>query len=120
MNPNQAERVFELIAGEMEGVKETPFPPKLIEITKEQMVSNFIIGTESTLNRMTSAGASLLLRGSVEETEEIIAKIEAVTAEDVLEAAKAEDKCVFVLVKTSNPAPGSFRTSPPATGRCIR
>ena len=89
MNPNQAERVFELIAGEMEGVKETPFPPKLIEITKEQMVSNFIIGTESTLNRMTSAGASLLLRGSVEETEEIIAKIEAVTAEDVLEAAKA-------------------------------
>ncbi len=73
----------------MEGVKETPFPPKLIEITKEQMVSNFIIGTESTLNRMTSAGASLLLRGSAEETEEIIAKIEAVTAEDVLEAAKA-------------------------------
>ena len=89
MNPNQAERVFELIAEEIAGVKETPFPPKLIEVTKEQMVSNFIIGTESTLNRMTSAGASLLLRGSVEEAEEIIAKIEAVTAEDVLEAAKA-------------------------------
>lgn len=89
MNPSQAERVFELIAEEIAEVKETAFPPKLIEVTKEQMVSNFIIGTESTLNRMTSAGASLLLRGSVEETEEVIAKIEAVTAEDVLEAAKA-------------------------------
>lgn len=89
MNPVQAERVFELVAEEIASVKETPFPPKLIEVTKEQMVSNFIIGTESTLNRMTSAGASLLLRGCVEETEEIIAKIEAVTPEDVLEAARA-------------------------------
>lgn len=89
MNPNQAERVFGLIAGEIAEVKKTPFSPKLIEVTKEQMVSNFIIGTESTLNRMTSAGASLLLRGSVEETEEIIAKIEAVMPEDVLEAARA-------------------------------
>ena len=27
-----------------------------------------------------------------------------------LEAAKGEDKCAFVLVKTSNPAPGNCRT----------
>lgn len=89
MNPNQAERVFALIAEEIAEVKKTAFSPKLIEVTKEQMISNFIIGTESTLNRMTSAGASLLLRGRTEETEEVIAKIEAVTAEDVLEAARA-------------------------------
>ena len=54
-----------------------------------QMISNFIIGTESTLNRMTAAGASLLLRGEVQETEEVIAKIEAVTAADVLATARA-------------------------------
>ena len=65
------------------------FPKQLIAVTKEQMISNFIIGTESTLNRMTSAGASLLLRGEVQETEEVIAKIEAVTAADVLAAARA-------------------------------
>ena len=45
--------------------------------------------SESTLNRMTSAGASLLLRGEVQETEEVIAKIEAVTAADVLATARA-------------------------------
>ncbi len=88
MNPNQAERVFALIGEEIHAVREKAFPEKLIEVTKEQMISNFIIGTESTLNRMTSAGASLLLRGSVQETEEVIQKIEAVTAEDVLEAAR--------------------------------
>ena len=88
MNPGQAEKVYELIAEEIREVKKEAFPEKLIEVTKEQMISNFIIGTESTLNRMNSAGASLMLRGSVQETEEVIAKIEAVTAEDVLEAAR--------------------------------
>ena len=89
MNPNQTERVFELIAEELKEVTAEAFPEQLIVVTKEQMISNFIIGTESTLNRMTSAGASLLLRGEVQETEEVIAKIEAVTAADVLAAARA-------------------------------
>ena len=88
MNPTQAEKVFELIAEEIREVKAEAFPEKLIEVTKEQMISNFIIGTESTLNRMNSAGASLMLRGRVQEPEEVIAKIEAVTPEDVLEAAR--------------------------------
>ncbi|MBQ7758359.1 M16 family metallopeptidase [Anaerotignum sp.] len=88
MNPNQAEKVFELIAEEIKAVKAEAFSEQLIEVTKEQMISNFIIGTESTLNRMTSAGASLLLRGRVQETEEVIEKIEAVTAEDVLQIAR--------------------------------
>ena len=89
MNPNQTERVFELIAEELKEVTAEAFPEQLIAVTKEQMISNFIIGTESTLNRMTSAGASLLLRGEVQETEEVIAKIEAVTAADVIATARA-------------------------------
>ncbi|MDO4531560.1 MAG: pitrilysin family protein [Bacillota bacterium] len=88
MNPNQAEKVLELIAEEIRRVKTEAFPEQLIAVTKEQMISNFIIGTESTLNRMNSAGASLMLRGRVQETEEVIEKIEAVTPEDVLEAAR--------------------------------
>lgn len=88
MNPNQAERVFDLIGREIRTVKAEGFSEKLIAVTKEQMISNFIIGTESTLNRMTAAGASLLLRGEVEETEAVLQKIEAVTAADVQEAAR--------------------------------
>ncbi|MGN1231242.1 MAG: M16 family metallopeptidase, partial [Anaerotignum sp.] len=105
MNPNQAEKVFELIAEEIKEVKAEAFPEKLIEVTKEQMISNFIIGTESTLNRMTSAGASLLLRGEVQETEEVIQKIEAVTAEDVLVVARK----VFDFEKLSYSAVGNLK-----------
>lgn len=105
MNPNQAEKVFQLIAEEIKEVKAEAFPEKLIEVTKEQMISNFIIGTESTLNRMTSAGASLLLRGKVQETEEVIQKIEAVTAEDVLAVARS----VFDFEKLSYSAVGNLK-----------
>lgn len=105
MNPNQAEKVFELIGEEIKKVKAEAFPEKLIEVTKEQMISNFIIGTESTLNRMTSAGASLLLRGEVQETEEVIRKIEAVTAEDVLAVARS----VFDFEKLSYSAVGNLK-----------
>ena len=105
MNPNQAEKVFGLIAEEIKEVKAEAFPEKLIEVTKEQMISNFIIGTESTLNRMTSAGASLLLRGKVQETEEVIQKIEAVTAEDVLAVARS----VFDFDKLSYSAVGNLK-----------
>ncbi len=104
MNPNQAEMVFTLIAEEIKAVKAEAFPENLIEVTKEQMISNFIIGTESTLNRMTSAGASLLLRGKVQETEEVIEKIEAVTAEDVLQAARM----IFDFEKMSYSAVGNL------------
>ncbi len=77
-----------MIAEELRDVTAEAFPEELIAVTKEQMISNFIIGTESTLNRMTSAGASLLLRGEVQETEDVIAQIEAVTAADVLAVAR--------------------------------
>ena len=104
MNPNQVEKVFSLIAEEISAVKAEAFPEKLIAVTKEQMISNFIIGTESTLNRMTSAGASLLLKGKVDATEEVIAKIEAVTPEAVLEAARK----VLDLSKMSYSAIGNI------------
>ncbi len=87
MNPNQMERVFAIIRAEIEDMKANLLSEKWIAVTKEQMISNFIIGTESTLNRMNSAGAALLLRGEVEETEAILEKLGAVTGEDILRVA---------------------------------
>ncbi|MDD4844169.1 MAG: pitrilysin family protein [Anaerotignum sp.] len=85
MNPNQLEKVYDLIHQEIMDVKKKQLPLKLIDVTKEQLISNFIIGTESTLNRMTSAGAALLLRGEIQDTEEVIGKLSKVTAEDILQ-----------------------------------
>ena len=83
MNPNQTEKVIELIFDEIKILKENKLSQKLIDVTKEQMISNFIIGQESTVNLMTASGASVLLRGFVQDTEEILQQIEEITAEDI-------------------------------------
>lgn len=84
MSPNQTEQVLKLIIGEIKKVlKKGSISEKLVEITKEQIISNFIIGTESTVNRMTAAGGSVLLRGKIQSQEEIIENIEAITVHDV-------------------------------------
>ncbi len=83
MNPNQTEKVIELIFDEIKILKENKLSQKLIDVTKEQMISNFIIGQESTVNLMTASGASVLLRGFVQDTEEILQQIEKITAEDI-------------------------------------
>ena len=85
MNPNQLEKVYELMQKEITDVKNNGISQKLIDVTKEQLISNFIIGTESTLNRMTSSGSSLLLRGFVQDSEDGIAKLSKVKTADILE-----------------------------------
>ncbi|WP_317854238.1 pitrilysin family protein [Chakrabartyella piscis] len=105
MNPNQLERVFALVKAEIEEVKAHVLSEKWIAVTKEQMISNFIIGTESTLNRMNSAGAALLLRGSVDETEEVIAKLSVVTGDDILRVANT----IFDMTQISWCAVGNVK-----------
>ncbi len=83
MNPNQTERVMELIFQEIRELKKEKISSKVINITKEQLISNFIIGTESTANRMTANGASVMLRGFSQSTEEILESIEKITPEDI-------------------------------------
>lgn len=84
MSPNQTEKVIGLVINEIRGLlEEDKISEKLIKITKEQIISNFIIGTESTVNRMTSAGGSILLRGNIQSQEEIIENVEKVTKTDI-------------------------------------
>ncbi|MDD3571084.1 MAG: pitrilysin family protein, partial [Lachnospiraceae bacterium] len=83
MNPNQAELVLKLIFQEIKTLKENGISEKVLKKTKEQIISNFIIGSESTVNRMTSNGGAILLRGKIRTQEEIIESIEAVTTEDM-------------------------------------
>ena len=85
MNPSQMEQVFSLIAGEIADAKENGISEELLAVTKEQMISGFVMGTESTLNRMTASGASLLLNGYVQTMEDVINEIEKVSADDVMQ-----------------------------------
>jgi len=83
MNPTQVTEAVSLIFEEIKKLKTEGFSSKIVEVTKEQIISNFIIGTESTVNRMNAAGAVALLRNTMETTEEVIRKIESVTVKDL-------------------------------------
>ena len=52
-------------------------------MAKDQLKVSYILGLESSSSRMSSIGRSKLLRGKAVEPREVIAKIEAVTKEDV-------------------------------------
>ena len=107
MNPNQAQRVYQGIGKEIKNLQKQGVTEKALHVTKEQMISNFIIGSESTLNRMTSAGAALLLRDDVQTIEAVIAKIEAVTLEDmakVMDLIFANDDFSYAVVGNENRA----------------
>ena len=64
-------------------MKKNKISQELIDVTKEQIISNFIIGKESTVNLMTASGASVLLRGFVQDTDKILEQIQKITAEDI-------------------------------------
>ncbi len=83
MAPGQIQTVIDLIFREIKAQKERGISAKLLKKTKEQLISNFIIGNESTMNRMTGNGGAVLLRGSVKTPEEIIAEVERITPEDL-------------------------------------
>ena len=105
MNPSQAEAVYKGIAAEIAAVRKEGISEKILNVTKEQMISNFIIGSESTLNRMTAAGSAMLLRGKVQEMEEVIEKIEAVTQKDLADVAEL----VFAKPQMSYSAVGNLK-----------
>ena len=83
MNPSQTELVLKLIFEEIKTLKEKGISENVLKKTKEQIISNFIISSESTVNRMTSNGGAVLLRGEIRTQEEIIQSIEAVTMADM-------------------------------------
>ena len=88
MHPEQAKEVCTLIGQVVAKTKEVPFSEKTIGIVKQQMMSNFLMGRESTSNCMTSAGAAMLLRNQVEPAESVMQKMEAVDTASVFAVGK--------------------------------
>lgn len=89
VSAKNGERVLEEIAKVnrrllAEGVTQREF-----DAAKAQMRSVFLMGLESPGNRMQAMGRSLLLLDRLNKPEDMIARIEAVTRDDVMDAARA-------------------------------
>ena len=83
MSPAQAERVKDLVLAEMEKIRAEGVSQALLQKTKDQLASSFLLGAESTANRMSALGSSLLVRGRIQDSEQVLRELEAVTRADV-------------------------------------
>ena len=83
MNNSQAPKAVSLIYKEIEAILKNGISQKLLEKTKEQIISGFVIGLESTSSRMTRLGGSVLLDGRIMSPEESITGLESTTTEDI-------------------------------------
>jgi predicted Zn-dependent peptidase len=84
MKPSQAKKVADLIMEEIQKVKTEGISRDEFNTAKEQLKGNYILGLESSSSRMSAIGKSELLLGVVRTPEEILAKIENTTMDDVM------------------------------------
>lgn len=80
----QAQNVVELIYKEIDDIKKNSIDKEEFSRAKQQMKASYIMGLESTFNRMNALGKSLLLQEKVRSIDETIAKIDAVSIDDIM------------------------------------
>lgn len=84
-NPQKVESVIESVFKEIKALKTEKIEDRLIEVTKEQIISNYIIGRESTANRLSGNGSGILLTGKINTVEEVIDNMEKVDYNSIKE-----------------------------------
>ena len=84
---NEAQCI-ELIEKEQHRLRTVPFTGRQLSMAKKQFIAQLAISSESNESYMLSAGKSLLTHGEVDTMEQVYAKIEALTAAQLTEAAE--------------------------------
>ncbi len=77
------EEAVKVIAGQLDKIREETITSEELRRTKEQLKSSTILAMESTATRMTRIGRSLITHAELLTPEEISARIDAVTADDI-------------------------------------
>ena len=85
MRPAQC---IELIEKQLRRLRTEPISPRRLSMAKKQFIAQLAISSESNESYMLSAGKSLLTHGEVDTMEQVYAKIRALTAAQLTEAAE--------------------------------
>lgn len=83
MNPSQKDTVINIIYNEIESLRSDGITPDELTMTKEQIKTELILGSEGAKNRMNANGKAMLNRGRLVSLNELIDKINRVSMEDV-------------------------------------
>ncbi|MDE7078206.1 MAG: insulinase family protein, partial [Alistipes sp.] len=79
---------IELIERQLHRLRTTPLTARQLSMAKKQFIAQLAISSESNESYMLSAGKSLLTHGEVDTMEQVYAKIRALTAAQLTEAAE--------------------------------
>jgi predicted Zn-dependent peptidase len=85
--PERLDAVMETVSRELSRLVKEPVPEDELRRAKEHLKGRMILGLESTSSRMTRLGKGILTRTEILSEDELAARIEAVTSEQVLELA---------------------------------
>ncbi|AYD40078.1 insulinase family protein [Clostridium fermenticellae] len=83
LNSKYCENVIYMIKEEIYKFTKNGINNKKLEVAKEQLKGSYILGLESTSSRMFSNGRSMLFLNKIKVPEDIIAKIDSVTSDDI-------------------------------------
>lgn len=83
LNKSQLDKTVNIIYKEIANLKNNKITNEQIEKTKEQLKSNYIMGLESTSNRMSSIGRSKVLVNKIKTPDEIIQEVDLIKKEDI-------------------------------------
>jgi predicted Zn-dependent peptidase len=85
--PEHAAEVLGLVQAELDRLGEKGITERELEVAKGHLRAETLLSLEDSGARMSRIGSSLLLHGRVLTVEELLAKVQAVTLEDVAEVA---------------------------------
>ncbi len=83
LNRNYGEKALEVINKEINLFSKNGITSKQLEINKEKIKANYILGLESTSSRMFANAKTYLFRNKIKTQEEIIKKIDNIGKEDI-------------------------------------
>lgn len=88
-SPEQADEVLDLALAELRRAVREPVGEDELQLAKDQMIASILLSLESTSARAGTLARQEIVHGRRLSPEEIIRRIEAVTAEDTLEVARS-------------------------------
>jgi predicted Zn-dependent peptidase len=81
--PDNLAEALAVIGGELRKLQEEPATPEELDRAKENLKGRVVLALESTGARMNRLGSELLAGAPLESIDEVVAKIEAVTLEEL-------------------------------------
>lgn len=83
LNPNKFDKTLDIIKFEIENIKKEKIKSDTINKTKEQIKSGYMMGLESSSNRMSGLGRSTILTGKFKTPNQVIEKLDSINKDDI-------------------------------------